>query len=81
MRHMSIRAWVLLLLSTATACSPLSTTEQQPSRCLSLDEPDATSGLVASLPSRVSWLFKVDTCGGDPVSALAGARFDLFEDG
>jgi hypothetical protein len=29
----------------------------------------------------VSWLFKVDTCGGDPVAGLSGAQFDIFEDG
>lgn len=76
---MLIRACAVLWL--ASACGPVVTTEPQASRCLSLDEPDGTSGLVASLPSRVSWLFKVDTCGGDPVSALAGAQFEIFEDG
>ncbi len=75
---MLLRACVVLSLA---ACGPVSTTAQQASRCLSLGEPEGASGLVAALPSRVSWLFKVDTCGGDPVSALAGARFDLFEDG
>ncbi len=69
---------VLLL----AACGPVPVTDQptSSSRCLSLSEPGA-SGLVASLPSRVSWLFRVDTCGGEPVSALSATQFEIFEDG
>lgn len=78
---MLMHACVVLSLALVSACGPVVTSEPTASRCLSLDEPDGSSGLVAALPSRVSWLFKLDTCGGDPVSALAGAQFDIFEDG
>jgi von Willebrand factor type A domain len=38
-------------------------------------------GLVTSAPSRISLFFKVDTCGGEPVSGLGAAAFELQEDG
>jgi hypothetical protein len=44
-----------------------------------LSEPEG--GLTVSLPSRVGWLFKVDTCAGEPVSGLSAAQFEIFEDG
>ncbi|MDP1827034.1 MAG: VWA domain-containing protein [Archangium sp.] len=79
MRNASITACLTLFLS----CGP-SVVSDQPtssSRCLSLTEPGGTTGLTASLPSRVGLLFKVDTCGGEPVSGLSGAQFEIFEDG
>ena len=51
------------------------------SHCLSLSEPGGTTGLTSALPSRIGWLFKVDTCAGEPVSGLSGAQFEIFEDG
>lgn len=71
------------LLFALAACGPNVVGEQptSSSRCLSLSEPSGTSGLTFALPSRVSWLFKVDTCSGEPVAALSGAQFDIYEDG
>lgn len=62
------------------ACGP-SVVDQSvtSSHCLSLSEPEG--GLTVSLPSRVGWLFKVDTCAGEPVSGLSAAQFEIFEDG
>jgi hypothetical protein len=75
-----MRPGLLLLLSTFLACGP-SVVDQSltSSRCLSLSEPEG--GLTVALPSRVGWLFKVDTCGGEPVSGLSAAQFEIFEDG
>lgn len=75
-----MRASLPLLLLLA-ACGPNLVGDQPTtsSRCLSLTEP--ASGLTASLPSRVGWLFKVDTCSGEPVSGLSAAQFEIFEDG
>ena len=68
---------VCLLVS----CGPNVVSDQSitSSRCLSLSEPEG--GLTASLPSRVGWLFKVDTCAGEPVSGISAAQFEIFEDG
>lgn len=58
-------------------------TDQLPvtgTRCLSMSEPGGT-GLVAMLPSRVSWLFRVDTCRGDAVNGLSATQFEIYEDG
>lgn len=80
MRHVLISTCLTLSLA---ACGP-STVLDQPtsaSRCLSLSEPSGTSGLTASLPSRISWLFKVETCGGEPVAGLSAAQFEISEDG
>lgn len=79
MRNALIPSCVALFLS----CGP-SVVSDQPtssSRCLSLTEPSGTAGLTSALPSRVGLLFKVDTCGGEPVSGLSGAQFEIFEDG
>ena len=76
MRH------VLFTLSLSLlACGPNVVSDQPTtsSRCLSLSEP--SGGLTVALPSRVGWLFKVDTCAGQPVSGLSGAQFEIFEDG
>ena len=80
MRKSLISTCIALSLA---ACGPDVVSDQptSSSRCLSLTEPSGTSGLTFALPSRVSWLFKVDTCGGDPVSGLSGAQFEIFEDG
>jgi hypothetical protein len=71
---------VLFVLSLF-ACGPHTVSDQPTtsSHCLSLSEPEG--GLSASLPSRVGWLFKVDTCSGEPVSGLSAAQFEIFEDG
>ena len=63
------------------ACGPMPVEQQSASRCLSLSEPSGTSRLTVAIPSRVSWLFEVDTCAGEPVSGLSGAQFEIFEDG
>ena len=65
------------------ACGPVSVNDVMPlngSRCLSLSEPGAT-GLTVMMPSRVSWLFRVDTCRGDAVSGLTATQFEIYEDG
>lgn len=49
------------------------------SRCLTLTP--SAAGLVAQLPSRVSVLFSVDTCAGQPVPNLGPAAFTVKEDG
>lgn len=71
---------LLLLGCVFVACGPQAVGEL-PSRCLSLTEPDGGAGLVTGLPSRVSLLFKVDTCAGEPVSGLDAQAFELQEDG
>ena len=50
------------------------------SRCLSLTEP-GRPGISTSLPSKVSWSFRVDTCAGEPVAGLSATQFEIFEDG
>jgi hypothetical protein len=64
--------WVL-----ASSCG--TTVEQVGLPCLSLTEPNA-AGLVASLPSRVSWFFRVETCSGTPVAGLSATQFEIYED-
>lgn len=64
-------------------CGPVSVTDSLPvtgSKCLSLSEPGAT-GLTVMTPSRVSWLFRVDTCRGDAVNGLTATEFEIYEDG
>lgn len=74
-----------LLLVLAAGCGP-STPSGASARlgtggpCLSLSEPDGT-GPSTSPPSRVSWSFRVDTCGGEPVASLSATQFEIFEDG
>ncbi len=79
MRNNLISACAFLSLA---ACGPMVVTDQptSSSRCLSLTEPGSSS-LTASLPSRVSWLFRVDTCSGEPVAALSATQFEIYEDG
>ncbi|MFZ5440027.1 MAG: VWA domain-containing protein [Myxococcota bacterium] len=80
MRNSLISACAVLSLA---ACGPVPVTDQpvtSGSRCLSLTEPGGAS-LAASLPSKVSWLFRVETCGGEPVAGLTAAQFEIFEDG
>ncbi len=80
MRNSLISTCVFLSL---TACGPVAVTDQPTtsgSRCLSLSEPGSSS-LSASLPSRVSWLFRVDSCSGEPVMGLSATQFEIFEDG
>jgi hypothetical protein len=60
-------------------CGPEAVAEAP--RCLQLSEPEGSAGLVTGLPSRVSLLFRVDTCGGAPVSGLDATAFELQEDG
>jgi hypothetical protein len=77
MRYLVLVSCVFLSLG----CGP-SVVSDQPtssSHCLSLNEP--AGGLSWAQPSRVSWLFKVDTCAGEPVSGLSGAQFEILEDG
>lgn len=76
-----MRSSLLFLSLCLVACGPSVVSDQSitSSRCLSLSEPEG--GLSASLPSRVGWLFKVDTCAGEPVSGLSAAQFEIFEDG
>lgn len=61
-------------------CGPEAVVEGAP-RCLNVTEPAGGKGLETSLPSRVSLLFKVDTCGGEPVAGLDATHFTLTEDG
>lgn len=67
--------WVALL---GLGCGPAAVED---SRCLEVAEPPGGGGLVTSLPSRVSLLFRVDTCGGAPVPGLDASHFTLSEDG
>lgn len=78
MQKTLISSCVVLSLLVA-GCGPETVPEQGP-RCLSVTEPAGGAGLVTSLPSRVSLLFKVDTCGGEPVSGLDATHFSLTED-
>lgn len=66
----------VLLLS----CGPSAVSDVVPSgsRCLSLSDPG--SGLTAMAPSRISWLFRVDTCSGQPVAGLGATQFQIYED-
>jgi uncharacterized protein YegL len=50
-------------------------------RCLNLTEAEGNSGLMTSLPSKLSFLFRVDTCAGEPVPGLNAKDFQLFENG
>jgi hypothetical protein len=50
-------------------------------KCLNLTEAEGNAGLVTTLPSKLSFLFRVDTCGGDPVPGLSATDFQLSEDG
>ena len=80
MRKNLLQACGLLLLA---ACGPTAVSDQPiggGSRCLSLTEP-GTQGLTTSMPSKVSWSFRVDTCAGEPVSGLSATQFDIYEDG
>ncbi|MEW6434832.1 MAG: VWA domain-containing protein [Myxococcota bacterium] len=70
----------VVLSVLAVGCGPEAVEEPGP-RCLSVTEPAGGSGLLTSLPSRVSLLFQVDTCGGEPVSGLDASHFSLTEDG
>jgi VWFA-related protein len=72
----SCLAWALLL----AGCGPEAVTEPGP-QCLSVTEPPGGTGLVTTPPSRVSLLFQVDTCGGEPVTGLDASNFTLMEDG
>ena len=76
-----MRHALFALSLSLVACGPNVVSDQptNSSRCLSLSEP--SGGLTVGLPSRVGWLFKVDTCSGEPVSGLSGAQFEIFEDG
>lgn len=69
-----------VLCLVAAGCGPEAVVEAPP-RCLSVTEPAGGAGLATSLPSRVSLLFKVDTCAGEPVAGLDGSHFTLTEDG
>lgn len=60
-------------------CGP-SVVDEAP-RCLSVTEPEGGAGLITSLPARVSLLFRVDTCAGEPVPGLDASAFVLSEDG
>lgn len=74
----------LCVAVSLAACGPAvvdELSEKKNGRCLSLSEPEGSSGLTTGMPSRVSWLFKVDTCGGEPVAGLTGAQFEIYEDG
>lgn len=78
-----IRVCSASFIFIAGACGPVSVTDSLPvtgSRCLSLSEPGAT-GLTVMTPSRVSWLFRVDTCRGDAVNGLTATQFEIYEDG
>ncbi len=48
--------------------------------CLTLSEPAESGGVVTSPPARVSFMFRVDTCSGEPVAGLDVSAFRLFED-
>ncbi|MEW5741332.1 MAG: VWA domain-containing protein [Myxococcota bacterium] len=78
-----MRKWLLgscgVLCLLAVGCGP-EVVEEAPA-CLSVTEPAGGVGLTTSLPSKVSLLFKVDTCGGEPVSGLDATHFTLTEDG
>lgn len=70
----------MVVLFGVVACGPSPVAEPGP-QCLSVTEPSGGRGLVTALPSRVSLLFKVDTCAGEPVSGLTASNFTLTEDG
>ncbi|MFO0593669.1 MAG: VWA domain-containing protein [Myxococcaceae bacterium] len=83
MRNMLISTCFCVGFSVvATACGPVAVSDQavNGSRCLSLSEP-GTPGPLVSLPSRISWLFRVDTCRGEPVAGLGAQQFEVYEDG
>jgi len=79
MTRTRISSCVALCLAVA-GCGPLPVDESV-TRCLSVTEPSGGAGLVTTLPSRVSLLFKVDTCAGEPVSGLDASHFTVTEDG
>jgi hypothetical protein len=66
-------------LLVLVACGPELVSESP--RCLQLSEPEGSVGLVTAQPSRISLLFRVDTCGGEPVAGLDATAFELQEDG
>jgi hypothetical protein len=49
-------------------------------RCLQLTQPGGDQVTVTQ-PAKVSAFFSVDTCGGEPMSGLTGANFEILEDG
>lgn len=63
------------------ACGPQAVSDlgNLNSRCLSMTEP-GSNGVVTSSPSKVSWSFRVDTCGGEPVAGLSATQFEIYED-
>lgn len=68
-----------MLCLLAVGCGPEAVDDVP--RCLSVTEPSGGPGLVTQQPSKVSLLFKVDTCGGEPVAGLDASHFTLTEDG
>jgi hypothetical protein len=77
-RALSLRLMVgaaLVWLGTGCGFAPL----EPGARCLKLTP--SAEGLWAQLPSRVSVLFSVDTCAGEPVPNLGPAAFTVKEDG
>lgn len=79
---MRTNLWCTCGLLVLAACGSTTGTGQPGagSRCLALTEPGG-SGLSTSLPSKVSWSFRVDTCTGEPVAGLSAMQFEIFEDG
>lgn len=77
MRTISSRWAVAGLVLLGAACGPEPVDEQS---CLKLTEPEGAS-LATSLPARVSLMFGVDTCSGQPVAGLPATAFTVTEDG
>ncbi len=79
MRNIWLRGVLSLSLLLAPGCGLAPVDESAP-RCLRVSEPAGSGGLVTSAPARVSLLFSVDTCGGEPVAGLDAAQFAITED-
>jgi von Willebrand factor type A domain len=75
-----MRNTLISFMVCLSACGAALDQPQAGSRCLSLSEPGA-NGLTTSLPSRISWLFRVETCTGQPVAGLTATQFEIYEDG
>ncbi len=67
----------LLPSLTFMACGP-SNLENPP--CLVMSQPNGAA-LFTAKPAKVSMLFQVDTCQGEPVSGLASSAFTVSENG
>jgi hypothetical protein len=85
MRYMFVATLAVLSVLSFSRCTTDPTEggalPSKEGRCLALSEPEGGVGLTTSSPSRVSLLFRVDTCAGEPVPGLDATSFDILEDG